>query len=520
MPKKLNHGPRSQSNGHVSPSLHMDGAQRSRPMRASLNVAMARLPDDGSAQAVCTLYDDVCQRLREHGTPLSLDVDDFHPPLLAEKVKQQLDGSVDLEEVTSDQEGLHKRHQVHRELRNARPTRLHQSLQRFATDEATRIADRFRNTFGETIDEDFCSAAEHASQARLLLNSLQFTAPDFQSFRRVTALFDGLAALRGDTKLPAAKREAFAERLRQACPLLLEAEGEAVALQIAVDAIQSAVDDIHPLIDDAQQQGAAARRRLTDVQALLRSAAESQQSSQIYSSSSIYVQLPGKAPAEHIVAAKSHLQADDSAQLAMANLQRWQQRLQEVATQRYPHISADAPLNKFLSQMRTIDTATAFDLVARSAFQEHYSVYTAVQEQGIEAVARELIERSEAPINLGGRDRIALQVEPQQLTLVIDPPPRNASDARIRAEFHDACSRLSTGCRMIDAAPQSNDIVVCRLLAGFPAVILADNEYLLPIYARASEMNHPPHLVGVMPGTSGEPLPRLVSAALTKRPRS
>ena len=500
------------------PGVNFPKAGRSPQRRASMGVAKAMLTFASAAEAVLALFGYVLHHFREKKTEVQLDVDELNPSALADKVVNVLKSCPELEELPNNYEGRKSALALLRELKNGRPTRLHRTLQTFVQEQTEAAAHRLRESAEQLVALDIYHADETTRDVTLLLKSISYPEPRYDEFKRATHLFSGLQYLEQDTSLPGAKRDLFTEALMQRSGGVLDDLQKVVAAQIANRAVRDAVLALEPILDEIRQEAATARQRLSQLQTHLKSRPTSQADGLHDTRSSIHLVLPSRSKEDHLVAAKRRLGVNDSAALAAALLETFTAELRELASTEHPYLDPQCSFHRLIGNLPAEAAADVFDGTARQAFSEEYSTYVAVKEYGTERLAEELVQRAEPLVNLNGRERTQLLVEPADITLVITPPPANDDELQVQRQFHRACQRQSTGTRNIPAPPGVTDITVCRLKVGFPAAILADNRDLLRIYGASAEISHLPHLFGVLPESPhGDPRPDLVSVLAPTR---
>jgi hypothetical protein len=228
--------------------------------------------------------------------------------------------------------------------------------------------------------------------------------------------------------------------------------------------------------------------------------------------------LPGLSEKQWIAGLKERLGCDDLTQLAAALLEKWEAALNDRATAHHPHIKTPAQLGALLTRIPPEEAAACLRDSLQKAMGDAHSIYAAIKSFGVERAATDLFRRAAVLCHLNSRDHEILNVSPAEHTVVRLPSPCGPGDAAIRSQLEDAFHELDTSCLIEDASPRERDITVMRTLVGWPMAIEQSNFALLTAYASCGELNHSPHLFGILPDEQdGQPLQTLTDLAAALR---
>jgi hypothetical protein len=283
--------------------------------------------------------------------------------------------------------------------------------------------------------------------------------------------------------------------------------------------MRESVARLGPFFDELVSQAATCRRNLERVERLLRDRQRQQQVAVTDSTATNSIRLESRSVETQIHTAKERLKANDRRELGQALRERFEIQLQTLASERYPSLHAsDAPWPRLVAHLATEDIADAFGRVVGSLLDEEHSLYQAIEQYGPRKLAAELFVKTDVTVDFSGRSCTKLRVEPQEIVQVRTPRPRSAEEAQTQAAFQEACFAISPRCRPSEGPEGETELMIVRLLVGFPISILGDNAMLLKAYATAGEIRHLPHLFNLLPDVAGDAHPPLVELARRRDP--
>jgi hypothetical protein len=188
------------------------------------------------------------------------------------------------------------------------------------------------------------------------------------------------------------------------------------------------------------------------------------------------------------------------ATLASKMIGEFELRLRDRAGRSYPH-AATAGLPSLMLHVSYTDLVAVWtgllDAIQRVP---GFSLYERVRAFGLDAAADLLWERAGPTCFFAGRDHEVFGVSIKETAVLALPPARGGpEDERIRGELEQRFrAKAEDNCCHVTHGAGSDELTVCRILAGFPIGIEYANHALLQSYAAASTRGHLPHLVGIV----------------------
>jgi hypothetical protein len=232
--------------------------------------------------------------------------------------------------------------------------------------------------------------------------------------------------------------------------------------------------------------------------------------SETYAESSVFLTLPGPTENEVLAGMISRLGCGDRRELAVHVLDRLEAALRETAAVDAPTVK-DKGIGALLATLVPETILAVYEELFAASLGEGHSVYEIIEQEGLETVAQELLDRADPLCDLSGRDIPQFNVSVHELTIVRLPPPTAPRDPAIRERL-EAVFRRVCDCSILDSGPTEREAVaVVKFNLFWPIIIEAGNATLLDHYVRCEEIGHRPHLVGLFDlSPDGKPNPDYV----------
>lgn len=279
---------------------------------------------------------------------------------------------------------------------------------------------------------------------------------------------------------------------------------------LTADALRRHLPSVTAALCDLEERGVRYQQQVTAMVNALADQVRVHHQDEQGTASSIALLLPGPSQHEIVGALMVAKDCTDITTLATKMIGEFELRLRDRASRSYPH-AASAGLPSLMLHLPYTELVTVWTRLL-DAIQRvpGFSLYERLLAFGLDAAADQLWALAAPTCFFAGRDHEVFGVGIQEIAVVALPPARGGpDDERIRGELAQRFrAKAEDNCCQVTDGAGSDELTVCRILAGFPIGIEYANHALLQSYVAAGNRGHLPHLVGIIGDSElGRPSP-------------
>lgn len=492
--------------------LPMFDIDEQKPLRGSINSSSTNIVQQGLMDALLRLFDLVIELGRDQPPREITETDDLDVDPLARACHRQLIAIPDLVEPTTETDELKERLQTLQRLRARKPSRLLRDVESAATTVVMVVIGALRDAIEAGIGRSPHRTREIVEQVRASLQVVRLPEPDSEPLVQFGRLIRGLLEIRRRrNSLPARTVRFVEQQLTESALPLYDQALLALAAEQVTEKLRAELSDLEAFLHELAGRGVEFVRNLDATRAAIdERRAETLRASR-QSRASVLLEIAGASESEILAGLSSRQQCQDLRELTGKLLLKWEGDLREQAAGWMP---ATAPLGALLTHLPSETIADSFQRIVEQSLGEGHTLYEMIERAGIASTARDLYERAEQLCHLRSRDIEPFNITPCAVTIIRLPPPVGPQDARIREELAEAFVQLGP-CSLVQAPASERHVVsVMRAAIGWPIGIEGGNTGMLLEYARAHELGHIPHLVGIVnDSTEGSAIPAYLELA-------
>lgn len=389
-----------------------------------------------------------------------------------------------------------QKHQL-REVRQS-GTQTHRRVGELINQESDRLFNQAHKALNSLKDSPF--------QAKEMLEKLS---SDLKQLSTPEAASDSSVCYRRlCNALPVLRQLAKKEYRRRLEPALMEAINSAFRLTIAQHVKQRAIpiwnQQVRKLRESCDASAAATlhiRNKLESIFETLNVMHQVVHDQSALLENSIHVVLQPKSAEAFEAALTTHFRCDSDQELTDAVRDQWYERLQQRAAVLAPAMEPTASIFRFMVAIPVEVVCDELIELIEDGASDALTIYTQVENAGVDVVAAELHRRAKPMVRLGAYEGSEeVNILPTHSSRITFPSPRNTRDGHVMAELKESFRRLDEQVEFAESSDR--EISVVRMVLNYPIGIDENNLDMLISYWRAAERGHLPHLIGFADGST------------------
>lgn len=487
----------------MSAHLSMWGVPDQVPDRGSIGCAYTANQREGIADAAEAVFRQVVELFNSKPQDRASEaaLDGLRPASLVHAAGARMANLGSLEVEDRNEAALVARQKALKELQARSRSRLLHEVQHEVQTGITEQLQRLRCALLECFDRSPRMAGTLLGDARQMLSAVTWPSEGFSPHLKRLAMI--VAKL---SELPTCEDRITPSTYRRVVQDLVQVGWQEADASLD-DVLRSLVNEewqqqsplLQEFLAELERRCVAFDQRLQEATARLRENARQVREEHEQRASSIALSLTGPTRDETIAGMKAANQCDDMAALSVKLQGQWDLALREVVRCDHPHLDREASLPALVLDLPVEVTVAQWTRVFGRRLGEGHSLYARICMAGASDVITQLWRRASPTCFFEGRDHDLFGMNLTEVAVVRLPPATSPADERTRTQIAELFRRQSTTCHVADGSTDDAEISVVRVNCGFVIGIEAANRALLQCYGEAAEVQHPVHLIGLVP---------------------